>query len=425
MPICPNCSHDNINEASFCAKCGAPMQVSEGFQPGDHLAGGRYRVESVLGEGGMGTVYKVLDTSLDRLGALKLLNPELTAHPTARRRMMQEAKVLARVEHPHVIRVRNVFTEGELLAMELEFMEGGDLTGAIPPGGMSESRTVSIMAQVLEGLHALHEAGLVHRDIKPDNVLLSRDGTPKLTDLGVARDSSAREKTKHGAVLGTPEYMAPEQIQGQAVDARADIYAAGVMMYRMLTGELPFQANTEFEWQAAHVQQAPNLEVLRGRFSESAVHTIERALEKSPAARWSSAPQMAAALRAPPASTPKSESYVAPSPQPLQPAEEKASGKGSVVLGIAGLIVAVGVGAAVFSGQESAKEESNAPATTSQPRATAESNTQPSSNPAKPTAAEPVAADKGAPAPEQAAPTKGEPVDRGPVANDIPKPTLN
>ena len=296
MSACTKCDHQNAADALFCARCGTQVEAIETLAVGTMVGGGRYRVDALLGVGGMGSVYKATDIGLQRTVALKLLNPELTAHPTARRRMLQEARILARIHHPNVVQVRSVFEEGSVLAMELEFMPGGDLLGAIPVGGMAEEETVRVMKDVLAGLQALHEAGLVHRDVKPDNVLLTADGAAKVTDLGVARDSSAREKTKLGAVLGTPEYMSPEQIQGQPVDRRADLYSAGILLFRMLSGGLPYQASSEFEWQEAHVRIAPDLETLRTKGSDALVGVVKKALAKKPEERWQTAEDMKEAL---------------------------------------------------------------------------------------------------------------------------------
>ncbi len=142
MATCPSCNHVNPDDVLFCGRCGNKFDQADGLQPGSELGGGRYRIDAILGEGGMGTVYKATDVSLDRTVALKILNPDLTANVTARRRMLQEARILARIEHPNVVQVRNVFEENNTLIMELEFMSGGDLLDAIPAGGMAEDKAV-------------------------------------------------------------------------------------------------------------------------------------------------------------------------------------------------------------------------------------------------------------------------------------------
>ena len=302
--LCSHCQNLVPPDAQFCGRCGQPCAPTppvpiDGSLPiGTTLHQGRYRIDGLLGVGGMGTVYRVTDTRLNRPAALKMLHASLTAHPTARRRMQQEASALARIDHPNVVAVRNVFEENGLLAMELEFMSGGDLLSRIPAGGMSEGQAVKTMCGVLAGLQAIHDVGLVHRDIKPDNILLAANGTPKLTDLGVARDAQAAERTQLGMVLGTLEYMAPEQIQGLTVDATADLYAVGMVLCRAVTGAFPFAAQTAFEWQVAHVKEPPNLTALRAKASGGLAAVVARALAKVPRARFASAMDMRRALEA-------------------------------------------------------------------------------------------------------------------------------
>lgn len=294
MAECVHCGHPNPVEAKFCGGCGA-RTVATGFGIGATVAGGRYRIESLLGEGGMGTVWRAVDTALDRTVALKCLNADLTAHPTARRRMEQEARILARVEHPNIVQVRNVFEEAGVLVMELEYVAGGDLESRVKPGGLADGEVLRLIMKVLEGLEAIHNASLIHRDVKPANVLLDAAGEPKITDLGVAHDPTARAKTKHGATLGTPAYMSPEQVKGLAPDVRSDLYAVGVMCYQLLSGQLPFGGDSEFDVAAAHIHQAPDLALLARRARPEAVAWVARALAKDPASRWQSAKEMRAA----------------------------------------------------------------------------------------------------------------------------------
>ncbi len=300
--LCPNCHQLCPDDVPFCARCGSPVAGAvEAVEANDLLTGrtingGRYQVESLLGKGGMGTVYRAHDFRLGRVVALKVLAGELVAHATARRRMAQEAQALARIEHPNVVRMFDVFDEGPLLVMALELVTGGDLESQVQPGGMTESRVVVLMQGILAGLQAIHEAGLIHRDVKPGNVLLTAEGIPKITDLGVARDSQSLEKTRLGATLGTPEYMSPEQIQGTHIDARSDVYSAGLVMFELLAGAKPFQGNTEFDWLTAHVHQAPELHRLEGKASPAMRAVVTKALEKKPELRFESAKAMAAAL---------------------------------------------------------------------------------------------------------------------------------
>jgi serine/threonine-protein kinase len=259
------------------------------------LASGRYRVEKTLGEGGMGVVFQAIDTRLGRKVAVKLLRPELLAHPTARTRMTTEANALARIEHPNVVRMLDVFDEGPALALVLELVTGGDLAQKIPPAGLPQAQVLPWMAGILAGVQAIHQAELVHRDIKPSNVLLTATGVPKITDLGVARDNSRERVTVLNARLGTYEYMSPECVQGAGVDARSDVYSCGVLMYEMLCGSPPFRGQ-DFEIAAAQVGQSADLSKLSVNASPSVIGVVARALAKEPARRWSSAQGMAEAL---------------------------------------------------------------------------------------------------------------------------------
>ncbi len=308
MPYCSTCHNLVADDTRFCGRCGQPVgaQASPTDEPsrvadlsGQMFSGGRYLLVKQLGVGGMGTVYLANDTRLKRDVALKVLHAELVTHPTARRRMTQEAEALARIEHPNVVRMLDVFDEGPMLVMVLEFVTGGDLEGKIMPGGMPEADAVQLMTGILAGLGAIHEAGLVHRDMKPGNVLVTGKGVPKITDLGIARDSQAKEKTRLGAALGTPEYMSPEQVQGLVVDARCDIYSSGIVLYEMLTGHKPYDATSEFDIAAAHVREPPNLAALEGKVSAGVIEVVATALAKAPGDRFGSAKEMAEELAAP------------------------------------------------------------------------------------------------------------------------------
>ena len=316
MLHCPSCGNLNPSDVSTCLRCQAPLEASPPLLPASFSAEqtdpdepqvldltgstlhGRYRVDSQLGKGGMGTVYRAADLRLSRQVALKVLAPELIAHPTARRRMAQEANALARIEHPNVVRVLDVFDERGLMVLVLELITGGDLAGRIRRGALPVAEATSMLSGMLSGLGAIHAAELVHRDIKPDNVLLSAAQVPKLTDLGVARDAQAVQKTQMGARIGTPEYMSPEQAQGMTVDLRSDLYAAALVFYEMLTGQLPFTGTTELDILAARVQREPDLAALPAD-AAGYLGFLAKGLARSPDNRFSSSAEMLAALAAP------------------------------------------------------------------------------------------------------------------------------
>lgn len=371
MAQCSQCSYDNPLHATFCGGCGRGLQQVDVDEPplrvdlvGQTLHD-RYYVEAKLGEGGMGSVYRAQDTRLTRKVALKVLAADLIAHPTARRRMTQEANALARIEHANVVRVFDVFDHDQLLVIVMELVTGGDLSKQIRPGGLPESQAVTLIDGILAGLGAIHTAGLIHRDVKPENVLLTATGEPKMTDLGVARDSQAQQKTQLGARLGTPEYMSPEQAQGLAVDARSDLYAVGLILFELLTGSRPFSGTSEFELMAARVQQAPDLRSLSGRCSAALQQVVATALARDVDHRYANAEAMrqavAEAERRPvavavPARTPTAPPSLRQNAEQMQsrnahPVAKPASGApakgGNTVLTIVGLAVGLGIAAVV------------------------------------------------------------------------------
>lgn len=244
----------------------------------------------------MGQVFRARDRSLGRDVALKVLNPELWESARARERMAREAGVLARIRHPNVVGIYDVFEADGALVLALELVGGGTLSDRLRAGALPLGEAWSLMDAVLAGLEAIQREGVVHRDLKPANVLVAEDGTPKIADLGVARDSTVQALTATGAQLGTLDYMSPEQIRGGEIGPAADVYAAGVLLFELCTGALPFAGKTDFEVMAAHLNQAPNLVSLQARAPLGLVHVVARALAKSPSERWPGARELREAL---------------------------------------------------------------------------------------------------------------------------------
>jgi hypothetical protein len=301
MKLCTVCGRGNPEDASACGRCHKHFTMEEGeLQMGQTLGEGRYVVAAHLGQGGMGSVYRVRDRRLDRDVAIKLLKRDLTGHPTARARMEREAKALARLNHPNVVDIYDVLDHEGTLALVIEYVDAGTLSDKLGEGAMAWEEALAFMAEVLSGLEALHEAGLVHRDLKPDNVLIDgKRGTPKITDLGVAHDTVGRGMTRQGARLGTPKYMSPEQVQGGAIDGRTDLYACGIVLYEMLVGEVPCVGESEFQVWEAQVRQKPDLERLPGDVPQGLRDVLRRALEKTASDRFESAKAMREALSIP------------------------------------------------------------------------------------------------------------------------------
>jgi serine/threonine protein kinase len=198
----------------------------------------RYEIIELIGEGGMATVYRARQPRLQRDVAVKVMQPALAADPTFRQRFEREAQTAANLRHPNILTVHDYGeSDGGQLYLVVEYMRGGALRDALERG-MALEKAVEIAAQIAEALDYAHGQGVVHRDVKPNNILLTRDERPLLADFGLVKPIQGdRRLTATGVMLGTPDYMAPEQVQGEEVDGRADVYALGVMLYEMLTGQ--------------------------------------------------------------------------------------------------------------------------------------------------------------------------------------------
>ncbi|HSN99905.1 MAG TPA: protein kinase [Candidatus Nanopelagicales bacterium] len=270
---CPACHTTNIEGARFCAKCGAllPVQVAEGADPLiNQVVGGRFRITGVLGEGGMGRVYfgeQQMGTSVRKV-AVKVLLAQYAKDPQVVARFQRECGTVAELEHPNTIRFYDFGTtpDGDLyIAMEL--LNGQSLEEALEKGGpLASERVDRIMGQVCGSLEEAHDKGIIHRDLKPANIFLTKRGGEddyvKVLDFGIARrddrNSKAEQKlTQQGTVLGTPPYMSPEQFMGKELTIRSDIYSLGVVTYEMLTGRLPFDADTPWAWATQHMTAQP------------------------------------------------------------------------------------------------------------------------------------------------------------------------
>jgi serine/threonine-protein kinase len=205
---------------------------------------GKYRVVSRLGRGGMGTVFKAVDETLEREVAIKCLNSELTESEVLKR-FRAEAIALARLNHPNIATLFELTEHDGRLLMVMEFVRGDTFEKvAEQAGAMGVSRAVELCTQVLDALSHAHRVGIVHRDLKPANLMLSESGIVKVMDFGLARMAGTEHLTNDGFMVGTPAYISPEQILGGEVDGRADLYAMAVVLYRLLTGQLPFKADS-------------------------------------------------------------------------------------------------------------------------------------------------------------------------------------
>ncbi len=269
------------------------------FEAPPTVIAGRYRIETPLGSGGMATTYLARDLVLDRPVAVKVLR--LTdSQATDLARFEREARAAAAVSHPNVVQVFDAGQDGDLRYIVMEWVDGGDLAHLIrerAPLPLEEA--VRITADILRGLAAIHQAGIVHRDVKPANVLIDRQGRAKLTDFGIARRSDDPTLTGPVELLGTAAYVAPERVRGEPATPASDLYAVGVILYELLTGHGPFPGQTPEELLAQHLHAAP---VPPRRWRRDIPPALEqvvlRALAKDPGARYRSAEAMAAALQA-------------------------------------------------------------------------------------------------------------------------------
>lgn len=263
---------------------------------------GNYRILEKLGEGGMGEVFKGLDLSLERNVAIKALRPELTQHAELLERFRKEAVALARLNHPNIATLYSFVSHGQGYYMVMEFAPGKTLDRVIAEygAGLPWNQALLLFRQALQAIEHAHHQGIVHRDIKPTNMMLRDNGTLKVLDFGIARVLDATRFTRTGLVVGTPKYMAPEQIMGRSVDARSDIYSLGVVLYEMLAGHVPFKAASEFDLMRAQVEEPPPPLREGGTPVPKAIEDgAMRALAKRPEERFQTVSEFMDALQEP------------------------------------------------------------------------------------------------------------------------------
>ena len=259
---------------------------------------GRYKILGELGRGAMGVVYKAEDPNLDRTVALKTISlEEAESRAEYRKRFMLEAKAAGKLSHPNIVTVYDFGEVDGLAYMALELVEGTDLRKRVQQGAIAPIEAVEITCQVAEGLAFAHQRGIVHRDIKPANIMLPERGPAKITDFGLARMRLADHKTSTGIVLGTPRYMSPEQITGQPVDHRSDVFSLGIVLWEMLTGRRLF-SGTEMAQVSHSITYDEHEPPTRVNPDLPAMldFVVARALKKDPAVRYQDAAEMAADL---------------------------------------------------------------------------------------------------------------------------------
>ncbi len=255
---------------------------------------GRYKLEAKLGSGGMSTVYLARDTTLDRPVAVKVMHREMSEQADQLQRFRQEARAVAKLSHPNVVAVIDAGEDGGHPYIVFEYVEGETLKQRINRvGALDAQEALAYAIEIARGLTVAHARNMVHRDIKPQNVLIDSEGRAKLTDFGISRQLEQDGMTATGRVLGTTDYVAPEQAMGHPVDQRSDVYSLGVVLYEMLTGQVPFSADSQVGVAMKHVnEELPDVQQRRPELSAAAAMTVERATAKDPAQRYQEVGEM-------------------------------------------------------------------------------------------------------------------------------------
>ncbi len=311
---CPKCHHENPTDTSYCGKCGASLHTSEERSvllsptlrvPAQELATGtlfhgRYRIIEEIGKGGMGRVYKVYDERIHEKVALKLLKPEIAFDEKTIERFRNEIRIARRVVHRNVGRMFDLGEDDGTSYITMEYVPGQDLKALIRQAdALPIGKAVSIARQVCEGLAEAHRTGVIHRDLKSGNVMIDKEGNARIMDFGIARSLHTESATADGSIVGTPEYMSPEQVDGREVDERTDIYALGVILFEMVAGRVPFGGDTPLSIAFKHKTDRPP----EPRETNPAVppelnRLILKCLEKERSKRYQSTEELAAELAA-------------------------------------------------------------------------------------------------------------------------------
>jgi len=296
---CPKCHHENPDDTVYCGKCATPLKSAEeisitktlitpkeSLHKGSSIAG-RYHILEELGRGGMGVVYKAKDTKLKRTVALKFLPPELTHIPDIKERFMREAQAAAALDHPNICTVYEFDEAEEKTFISMAYIEGQSLKKKIESGPLELDEAIRIALQVAEGLQKAHKNGVIHRDIKSANIMVTEEDQAKIMDFGLARMAGGTLVTKEGMTMGTIAYMSPEQARGEEVDHRTDIWSLGVVLYEIFSGQLPFKGEQDQAVVYSILKEKPkSITDIRSEIPMSIEQVVGKALEKNPDERY-------------------------------------------------------------------------------------------------------------------------------------------
>ncbi|MFB0566599.1 MAG: serine/threonine-protein kinase, partial [Candidatus Aminicenantaceae bacterium] len=305
---CPKCQTENPDDTLYCGKCATPLKEDipvshtktietpkEELSRGSTIAS-RYEVIEELGKGGMGRVYRVEDTKLKQEIALKLIKPEIASDKKTIERFRNELKTARMIAHKNVCRMFDLGEAEGAHFITMEYVPGEDLKSLIRRvKQLTVGTSISVAKQVCEGLTEAHRLGVVHRDLKPSNIMIDKEGNARIMDFGIARSLKAKGITGAGVIIGTPEYMSPEQVEGKEVDQRSDLYSLGVILYEMVTGKLPFEGDTPLSIAMKHKGEIPkNPKELNPQIPEDLNVLILKCLEKEKESRFQLAEELSA-----------------------------------------------------------------------------------------------------------------------------------